>query len=175
MLLLNSQKQNRWRGLLYCGRVPAANAHGCTAAEGLLYAPWSLVVPTCTARCLHQRPYQWKEELLGREMANEFCLKIPDFHVTFKDLLDALNLRHGTNGFTSLPKEGVLRISSPWKIRRLWPGLNPRTWVPKASTLPLEHRSRSWHGLSHYCTASCHVNERQFFLNTRVCQIRSCC
>ena len=42
--------------VLYCGRVPAANAHGCTVAEGLLYKPWSLVVPTCTARCFHQRP-----------------------------------------------------------------------------------------------------------------------
>ena len=41
---------------MLCGRVPAANAPGCTAAEGLLYKPWSLVVPTCTARCLHQRP-----------------------------------------------------------------------------------------------------------------------
>ena len=30
----------------------------------------------------------------------------------------------------------------PLKIRRLGPGLNPRTWVPKASTLPLDHRSR---------------------------------
>ena len=49
---------------------------------------------------------------------------------------------HGTNGFTSLPKEGVLRIFSTWKIRRLRPGLNPRTLVPKASTLPLDHRSR---------------------------------
>ena len=30
-------------------------------------------------------------------------------------------------------------------IRRLRPGLNPRTWVLKASTLPLDHRSRcSW-------------------------------
>ena len=47
----------------------------------------------------------------------------------------AVNLRHGTDGFTSPPKEGVLRIFSPWKIRRLRPGLNPRTWVPKASTL----------------------------------------
>ena len=28
------------------------------------------------------------------------------------------------------------------KIRRLRPGLNPRTWVLKASTLPLDHRSR---------------------------------
>jgi hypothetical protein len=29
------------------------------------------------------------------------------------------------------------------KIRRLRPDVNPRTWVPKASTLPLDHRSRS--------------------------------
>ena len=86
--------------VLYCGRVPVANAPGCTAAEGSLYKPWSLVVPTCTARCLHQR----KEELLGREMAVEFCLKMLDFHVTFRDLLHAVKLRHGTNGFTSLPK-----------------------------------------------------------------------
>ena len=57
-----------------------------------------------------------------------------------RDLLHAANLRHGTDGFTSPPKEGVLRIFSPLKIRRLRPGLNPRTWVPKASTLPLDHR-----------------------------------
>ena len=60
----------------------------------------------------------------------------------FRDLLHAANLRHGTDGFTSPPKEGVLRIFSPLKIRRLRPGLNPRTWVLKASTLPLDHRSR---------------------------------
>ena len=64
-------------------------------------------------------------------MADEFCLKMPDFHVTFRDLLHAVNIRHGTNGFTSLPKKGVLTIFfSPRKIRRLRPGLNPRTWVP---------------------------------------------
>jgi hypothetical protein len=50
--------------------------------------------------------------------------------------------RQGTDGFTSPPKEGVLRIFLPEKFRRLRPGLNPRTWVPKASTLPLDHRSR---------------------------------
>ena len=65
-----------------------------------------------------------------------------DFHVKFRYLLHAVNLRHGTNGFTSFPKEGVMRIFSPWKIRQLRLGLNPRTWVPKASTLPLDHRSR---------------------------------
>jgi hypothetical protein len=59
-----------------------------------------------------------------------------DFHGTFRVLLLAANLRHGTGGFTSPPKEGVLRIFSPLKIRRLRPDLNPRTWVLKASTLP---------------------------------------
>jgi hypothetical protein len=39
------------------------------------------------------------------------------------------------------PKEGVLRIFFALKIRRLRPGLNPRTWVPEASTLPLDHWS----------------------------------
>ena len=42
-------------------------------------------------------------------MADEFSLKMPEFHVTFRDLLRAVNLRHGTDGFTSLPKEGMLR------------------------------------------------------------------
>ena len=83
-------------------------------------------------------------------MANKFCLKMPDFHVTFRDLLHALNLRRGTNGFTSLLKEGMLRVFSPWKIRWLRPGLNPRTWVPKASTLPLDHWCRHLRPYFHF-------------------------
>ena len=43
-------------------------------------------------------------------MADEFCLKMPDFHVTFRDILHTVNLRHGTDGFTSAPKEVVLKI-----------------------------------------------------------------
>jgi hypothetical protein len=43
-------------------------------------------------------------------MAGKFSLKKPDFHVAFRVLLHALRLRHGTHSFTSLPKEGVLRI-----------------------------------------------------------------
>jgi hypothetical protein len=43
-------------------------------------------------------------------MAGKFSLKMPEFHAAFRDLLHAVNLRHGTQGFTSLPKEGVLRI-----------------------------------------------------------------
>jgi hypothetical protein len=40
---------------------------------------------------------------------------MPTSTVHFRDLLHAANLRHGTHGFTSLPKEGVLRIFPPLK------------------------------------------------------------
>jgi hypothetical protein len=82
---------------------------------------------------------QRQVELWARNV-RKFCLNV-DFHVTFRDLLHAVKLRRGTDGFTSPPKEGVLRISFALKIRRLRLGVNPRTWVPKASTLPLDHRS----------------------------------
>jgi hypothetical protein len=36
------------------------------------------------------------------------------------------------------------------KIRRLRPGANPRNWVPKASTLPLDHRSHYLSMADHY-------------------------
>jgi hypothetical protein len=36
-----------------------------------------------------------------------------DFHVNRRDLLHAANLRHGTDGFTFPPKEGMLWIFSP--------------------------------------------------------------
>jgi hypothetical protein len=51
-------------------------------------------------------------------------------------LYHAANLRNGANGFTNLPKKkGMLRIFSPVEMRRLRPGLNPRTRVPEASML----------------------------------------
>jgi hypothetical protein len=88
---------------------------------------YGLDVPTFATRRLHAAE--------GGTVGDK-CLgilpKITDFHVTFRDLL-----RQGSDGFISPPKEGVLRL----KIRWLRPGANPRTWVPKASTLPLDHRS----------------------------------
>jgi hypothetical protein len=38
-----------------------------------------------------------------------------DFHVNRRGLLHAANLRHGTDGFTSPPKEGMLWIFLPEK------------------------------------------------------------
>ena len=81
-----------------------------------------------------------KVELWARNV-REFFLNA-DFHVTFRDLLHAIKLRHRTDGFISPLKEGVLRIFFTLKIRRHRLGANPRTWVPKVSTLPLDHRSR---------------------------------
>ena len=48
----------------------------------------------------------------------------------------------GPTALLPLRRKACWGFFSPLKIRRLRPGLNPRTWVPKASTLPLDHRSR---------------------------------
>jgi hypothetical protein len=61
-----------------------------------------------------------------------------ELYVTFRDLLHAAKLRHGTDGLTSSPKGRRAEDFFALKIRRLWPGVNPRTWVSKASTLPLD-------------------------------------
>ena len=64
-------------------------------------------------------------------MDGEFCLKMPDFHVTFRDLLHAINLRHGTEGFTSPPKEGVLRIFFALKNPKASVGFEPANLCTK--------------------------------------------
>ena len=56
-----------------------------------------------------ERSQRRKVELVGENCPVIFCLNV-DFHATFRDLLHAANLRHGTDGFTSTPKEGALRI-----------------------------------------------------------------
>ena len=97
--------------------------------------PPRLDVPIFAARCLHVR-----SDAKGGTMGEKGCpVILPTWRLY--SLLHAANLRHGTDGFTSPPKEGV-RIFSPLKIRGLRPGLNPRTWVLKASRLTLDHRSR---------------------------------
>ena len=109
--------------------------------------PPSLDVPTFSARCLHVRNDTRDPNRERRNCGREMCpVILPKFRLPhkFRDFLHAANLRHGTDGFTSPPKEGLLRIFFALKIRRLRPGLNPRTWVLKASTLPLDHR-RSGH------------------------------
>jgi hypothetical protein len=78
-----------------------------------------------------------KVELCARNI-REFCLNF-DFHVTFRNLLHAVKVRNESDGFTSPPKEDVLRIFFAPKN----PGANPGTWVPKASTVPLTEAAYS--------------------------------
>ena len=111
--------------------------------------------------CHHAREPSGGRWNCGREMYGKFCL----LHVTFRDLLHSVKLRHGTDGFASPPKEGVLTIFFALKIRRLRPGFNPRTWVPKASTLPLDHRSRlGWN----YTRRIQHPSSFFFFFTFRI-------
>ena len=115
--------------------------------------PPPLDIPTFSTRCLHvqqrERPLAVEGGTLrGREMFRQISSRIR-LPRNSRDLLHSENLRHGTDGFTSPPKEGVLRIFSPLKIQRLRLGLNPRTWVPKVSTLPLDHRSRYSQNMSY--------------------------
>jgi hypothetical protein len=84
--------------------------------------------------CRHARAPNGGRWNCGRKMSGKFSLNTI-FHVTFRDLLHAVKLRHVTDGFTSPPMEGVLRIFSALKTRRLRPGANPRNWIRKASYL----------------------------------------
>jgi hypothetical protein len=77
----------------------------------------ALYAPTFAARCLHvpinaraPSSERWNR---GREWSGNFA-EMP-FFSPFRDLLHAANQRHGANGFTFLPKEGMLRNFSPEK------------------------------------------------------------
>jgi len=58
-----------------------------------------------------ERSQRRKWELWSRMLSDNFAEMTTS--APFRDLLHAANLRHGTGGFTSPPKEGVLRIFSP--------------------------------------------------------------
>jgi hypothetical protein len=100
--------------------------------------PLPLDVPTFAARCLHvliNASAPSSERWNNRARNGRRILPVTQLPCNHRVLYHAANLRHGINGFTSLPKEGMLQIFSPEKIRRLRPGLNPRTPVPEASML----------------------------------------
>jgi hypothetical protein len=72
-----------------------------------------LDVPTTAARRFHVHTTREilaaEGRIVGENVGRYFSLNA-EFHVTFSDLLHAVKLRHGTDGFISLPMEGVLRI-----------------------------------------------------------------
>jgi hypothetical protein len=89
-------------------------------------------------------PQQRKVELWARNF-REFCRKwrLPRH---FWVILHAVNLRHGTDGFPSPPKEGALRIFSPEKSDRVW---TRELGNQRSARSPLDHRSRCYY--YYYC------------------------
>ena len=61
-------------------------------------------------------------------MGEKFAENLPRH---FWVLLHAVNLRHGTDGFTSPPKEGALRIFSPEKNPTASAGFEPANFGTK--------------------------------------------
>ena len=138
------------RILLYFGRVPAANAPGCTAAEGLLYKPWSLVVPTCTAKV---SPPETLIVEGGTTCARNGRWILPENARLPRNIQGSFKCRKYTTWDKRLyfPSEGRRPedFFSSWKIRRLRPSVGTHELgVPKASTLPLDHRSRIYFAYS---------------------------
>ena len=78
-----------------------------------LLSPAFYMSPLFTTRCLHVR-HDVRDPSGGRWNCGRECCPVIFAEMTtstpFRDLLHAANVRHGTDGFTSPPKEGVLRI-----------------------------------------------------------------
>jgi hypothetical protein len=88
--------------------------------------PLPLDVPTFAARCLHVLNNASAHSSEWWNCGREWCPVIYRnyaFSTPFRDLLHAVKLRHGTDGFTFPPKEGMLRIFSTEKsdgFGRVW-------------------------------------------------------
>ena len=103
--------------------------------------PPPLDVFTFAARCLYVRNDARDPSSERWNCGREICpVILPKFRLprTFRDLLHAANLRHGTDGFTSPPKEGVLRIFFALKNPTASAGFE----LANLGTKALDHGSR---------------------------------
>ena len=119
--------------------------------------PPPLDFPTFTTRCLYvhndARDPSSERWNCGREIVRQFCLN-SYFHLN----LGLFNMPQiydmGPTALLPLRRKacwGFFRPEKSWWLRL---GLNPRTWVFKGSTLPLDHRS---HFLCSYTNNRCKV------------------
>jgi hypothetical protein len=107
--------------------------------------PPCLDVTTSAARCLHVRKdtkdpssERWN---YGRERLSGNFAYMASIHA-IRNLLHAANLRHGTDRFTSPPKEGVLRIFSPTNLGTKGQHTTPRP--PKPLIINIWYRKSTW-------------------------------
>ena len=131
-----------------CDRYGSGTLHPGQVLGGslpLLSPP--LDVPTFAARCLYVRndardptSERWK---CGREICPVI---LPKFRLPrkFRDFFFTYRKSTTWDRRLYFPSEGRLAENFfALKIRRFQPGLNPRAWILKDSTQPLDHRSRS--------------------------------
>jgi hypothetical protein len=112
--------------------------------------PPPLDVPTFAARCLHvlsdARDPSRERWNYRREMSSNFAYMTSQFTpfgiFHMRQIYDK-----GPTALLPVQRKACWGLFSPLKIQRLRLGMNLRTWVLKASTLPLDHWSR-------YC---CHM------------------
>jgi hypothetical protein len=86
------------------------NSPGCTSASAAYCTYPALDVPTFTSRLSRPHPASDPGSQSWNYAGEKWPINFADFHETSRDLLHTVNQRHGTHGFTSLPKEGALRI-----------------------------------------------------------------
>ena len=107
--------------------------------------PPVLDVPTSTARCLHARnnardPSSKRWNCVGEN----YPVILPKWqlprHLRIFYTLQIYDM--GLTALLPLQRKACWGFFRPEKSWWLWSGLNPRTWVLKGSTLPLDHRSR---------------------------------
>ena len=89
---------------------------------------------------LHRQVFPPETPVVKGGMADEFCLKIPDFHVTFRDLLHAVNLPHGrcAEDFFALKYPMASAVFGPVNLGTK--GQHATSRLPK----PLIHQIKKW-------------------------------
>jgi hypothetical protein len=100
--------------------------------------------------CDRQNHLAGSQEILGLN----FCLRNISIHAR-KVLLHAVNLRHGTDGFTSPPKEVVLLIFITLKNPSTSVGIEPANLGSTLTTSPPKSTS---------CIVVLRISKRNFFL-----------
>jgi hypothetical protein len=93
--------------------VLSSRGLGSTAAVKAYCTNPALKIPACTARSPHAYNARDHQQGKGELVPRNVGIVLPpnsEFHAIWRDLLHAANLRHGTDGFTSPPKEGMLRF-----------------------------------------------------------------
>ena len=110
-----------------------------------MHCSWRLTVQTLVfSHSYLHRQVSPPETLVvkgGRGMADEFCLKMPNFHVTFRDLLHAVNLRQGQKALLPFRRKACWGFFRPEKsdgFGLVW----TRELGYKRPARYLDHRSR---------------------------------